>query len=295
MMSIAKVLAWMALEIWMGFIYLSLQYDATRPTVREPNEGRIYDLNNHGHIVYLNSKELDNLHYLEGAALAFFVTASVIAHYSARPKRLLDIHNHALGTFYTFFSVVGLHAAGRSIRSEAASIADSFSDEWTGRCKIYLRSENAIDNCQLRLEKAIYFNAVNISGDFDGNKIHLYFNRKEFRNSFAPHFYGELQARPSGTMIKGRFAMHRFVRIFLAVWFTGIGTIAVLLAPLSIRSLLGGRSNIVNPQLGLTFPIFLFVCGLLMVHWGSRVGQSNKIHILQFLKQTLNAREEICL
>jgi hypothetical protein len=205
MIYITKVLAWMALGIWLSFIYLTLQYDATRPTVPQPSEGRIYDLNNHGHVVYLNSGEQDNLHYLQGAALAFFLTAFIVGHYSSHPKRMIDIHNEVLARFYTLSSVAGIYAAGNSLRREAGSIADSICEVFTGRGNISLRSDNGIDNCQSQLGKAVYLNALNIGGDVNGNKIHLYFIQKDLRNSFAPHFYGELQARPSGTMIKGRF------------------------------------------------------------------------------------------
>jgi hypothetical protein len=295
MMYIAKVLAWMALGIWLSFIYLTLQYDATRTTVQQPSQGRIYDLNNHGHVVYLNSEEQDNLYYLQVGALALFLTAFVVGHYSSHPKRVVDIHNEVLARFYSFSSVAGLYAAGNSLRREAASIADSIGEVFTGRGNICLRSDNAINNCQSRLEKAVYLNALNIAGDVKGNKIHLYFIQKDLRNSFAPHFYGEVQARPSGTMIKGRFTMNRFVRLFLAIWFTGIGTIAVLLMPLSVRSLLTGQTGVANPRLGLFFPPFLLVCCLLMVHWGKRMGNNNKAHILHFLQQSLNAHQEFYL
>ncbi len=293
MTSIAKVLGLLSLMTWMSFMYLTLQYDATRPTVRQPNEGRVYDLNNHGHVVYLNAEEQDNLHYLAGGALGFFVMSALIAYYLAHPKRLVEIHNDVLTVFYTFLTAAGLYAFGSAIRREGASVAQSFGDAFDGRGKIALRSDNTIDDCRTRLEKAVYFNAMNISGDVGGDRIHLYFVRKDLRNSFAPHFYGKFHVRPSGTMIKGRFTMHCFVKLLMGVWFTGIGAVIILVTPLSIRSLLTGRPVAQNPTVGLFFPPLLFICGLFMVHWGNQIGKDDKVHILHFLQQTLNARQEI--
>ena len=71
---VPKILAPVALAVWLGFIYLTLQYDATRPTVRQPEQGRVHGLNNHGHIVYLNAKEQANLHHLELLAIGLFLT-----------------------------------------------------------------------------------------------------------------------------------------------------------------------------------------------------------------------------
>jgi len=87
--------------------------------------------------------------------------------------------------------------------------------------------------------------------------------------------------------------MHCFVKLLMGVWFTGIGAIIILVTPLSIRSLLTGRPIAQNPTVGLFFPPLLFVCGLLMVHWGNQIGKDDKVHILHFLQQTLNARQEI--
>ena len=71
----AKALSVAALIMWFSFFGLYLYYDATRSTVGRPAEGRIYELNNHGHRVYLTRQERFGLQGLEGCAVAAFAVA----------------------------------------------------------------------------------------------------------------------------------------------------------------------------------------------------------------------------
>jgi hypothetical protein len=50
-----------ACAVWLFDLYLYLQYDATRPRRFSLLSGRIYELSNHGHIVYLTKAEDMNL------------------------------------------------------------------------------------------------------------------------------------------------------------------------------------------------------------------------------------------
>lgn len=295
LVTIAHLLAWLSLGTWMFFIYLSLQYDATRPIAPQPTEGRIYASNNHGHVVYLNSKEQDNLYYLGCGAFILFGIGALMGYHASHPKRLTEISNEVLAFVYSLFTIAGWSAAGRGIRQEAKSIAESVREILTGTDIIGLRSDNPVDNCRTELEKQVCLNAMNISGDVSGNRIHLYMVRKELRNSFAPHFYGNLQARPSGTIIKGRFTLARFVMAILGVWFGGIGVVTIIVSPSAIKTLVNARSLVPSPFLGAFFPPLLFVCGLLMLHWGYRLGGNDRARILEFLEHTLNARQETYL
>ena len=279
----------------MFFIYLFLQYDATRPIVPQPSEDRIYASNNHGHVVYLNSKEKDHLYYLGTGAFVLFGIAALMGYQASHPKRLREILYEVLSSGCSLFGMAGWSAVGRAIRQEGRSIAESVGGLLTGNDRIGLRSDNSIDICRMVLEKQVYLNAMNISGDVSGNRIHLYMVRTDLRNSFAPHFYGKLQGRPSGTMLKGRFTLARFVMAFLGVWFGGIGVVTTIVTPSAIKSLITGRPLVPSPFLGAFFPPLLFVCGLLMLHWGYRLGGNDRAHILKFLQQTLNARQETYL
>jgi len=276
----------------MFFIYLFLQYDTTRPIAPQPTEDRIYASNNHGHVVYLNSKEQDNLYYLGFGAFILFGIGALTGYHASHPKRLGEINSKVLAFVYSLFTIAGWSAAGRGLRQEAKSIAESVGGILTGTDTIGLRSDNLVDNCRTELEKQVCLNALNISGDVSGNKIHLYMVRKELRNSFAPHFYGKLQARPSGTIVRGRFTLARFVMAFLGVWFGGIGVVTIIISPSAIKTLVTAGSLVPSPFLGAFSPPLLFVFCLLILHWGYRLGRNDKAHIPEFLQPTLNARQE---
>ena len=295
LVAIAHLLAWLSLGTWMFSIFLFLQYDAISPTIPQPVEGRIYDSNNHGHVVYLNSKEEETLDSLGIGAFVLFGMAALVGYQGTHPGRLGEIRNESWAFFCSLFTTAGWSAVGRAIGQEGTSIAESVKGLSTGPDKIDLRSDSSIDTCRTELQKTVYLNAENISGDFHGDRIHLFMVHKELTNSFSSHFYGKLQARPSGTMVKGQFTMARFVMVFLAVWFAGIAVVMFMVTPSSIEALLSGRPLVLNPVLGAVFPPFLLACGLLTLHWGYQLGRSDKAHIVKFLQQTLNARQETSL
>src|SRR5665213_568373 len=174
LVTIAHLLAWLSLGTWMFFIYLFLQYDTTRPIAPQPTEDRIYASNNHGHVVYLNSKEQDNLYYLGFGAFILFGIGALTRYHASHLKRLGEINSKVLAFVYSLFTIAGWSAAGRGLRQEAKSIAESVGGILTGTDTIGLRSDNLVDNCRTELEKQVCLNALNISGDVSGNKIHLY-------------------------------------------------------------------------------------------------------------------------
>jgi hypothetical protein len=63
-----------ALASWLGFVVLGLEYDASRPTVKGPDVGRIYPFVNHTHVVYLTAMENFCLDALAGAAALLLAT-----------------------------------------------------------------------------------------------------------------------------------------------------------------------------------------------------------------------------
>ena len=54
---VLKVASAISLAFWMAGIGLHFQYNGTRPTTQQPDNGRTYALNTHGHVVYLNRSE----------------------------------------------------------------------------------------------------------------------------------------------------------------------------------------------------------------------------------------------
>jgi hypothetical protein len=286
-----KILACSALLVWFSSIYLFLQYDATRPTTRQPAKGRVYSSNNHRHVTYLTEREEGNLHALVIGAISLFVTAALIDYFQRTPRRIGEIRSTAIRTLYGLFSPASWWAFGVTARRQLASIRiRSVISVLAGRKRVCLHSNRTISDCRTRLAGLVGFNTVGpVIGSSSGDRFHLYVVRKDFRNSFAPHFYGRLTTASSGTVIDGKFRMHFFVRIFLSIWFTGVIVIGGRMAIFSIPNLAAGLPT-EDMYIGLLFPGALFLCGLLMVYWCKTLGMDDEDQIVTFLQNTLNSQ-----
>src|SRR5450631_306964 len=67
-----------ALILFLAYIGLWEQYAHTRPTMADSSLGRIYSLNEHGLVVYLNSSEQHRLHILIWTAGLSFLIAILV-------------------------------------------------------------------------------------------------------------------------------------------------------------------------------------------------------------------------
>jgi len=112
---------------------------------------------------------------------------------------------------------------------------------------------------------------------------------KYIRNSFAPFFYGSLEALPNGTRIHGRFHMHPFTRIFMAMWFGFLGFVTLLL----ISSLLSTDRQLMQPLhiiFGTPLMMALFGIGLVRLCWWFAEGQRQSIR--DFIQNDLLAQPQ---
>lgn len=64
--------------MWLAFFYSTHYYQNTRPTVSDEQSGRIYSLNEHGHIVYLTLGEQCGLFSLVFVAVGCFISGYLI-------------------------------------------------------------------------------------------------------------------------------------------------------------------------------------------------------------------------
>lgn len=61
-----------------------------------------------------------------------------------------------------------------------------------------------------------------VVGKIKDNKVRLIWHRKYIRNSFQPFFTGYLKVKNGTTLLEGKFSLHWFIKIFLAIWFGGL-------------------------------------------------------------------------
>ncbi len=87
LIGFVRALALLGVLVWLSAIGLFLHYDATRPTLKQPAEGRIYPWSNHGHIVYLTQQEQLRLYVLGGIAAGLFVIAAAMGYFAKLRQR----------------------------------------------------------------------------------------------------------------------------------------------------------------------------------------------------------------
>jgi hypothetical protein len=103
---IAKWFAWGGMAVWFFAAGLGLHLDASRPTRPDPAIGRIYELNNHGHVVYLTLREQLTLWAVMfgGLGTAFVGIGLGIKGQPARPVSMKRLNALNVG----FLAFVGL-------------------------------------------------------------------------------------------------------------------------------------------------------------------------------------------
>jgi hypothetical protein len=74
----SRLLVTGAVLIWFACWHLGVHYDKSRPARADELSGRIYSINNHGHIVYLTLAEQCGLFSLGFAAVACFISGYLL-------------------------------------------------------------------------------------------------------------------------------------------------------------------------------------------------------------------------
>jgi hypothetical protein len=65
---VSRLILWLSLVMWLGSFGLFERYSSTRPTFPNPEQGRMYEEDDHGHYFYLTRKEHSRLMTLMIAA-----------------------------------------------------------------------------------------------------------------------------------------------------------------------------------------------------------------------------------
>src|SRR6266403_5662660 len=289
---LSRFLVFAAFASGFGFLALFYHYDATRPTVRQPSEGRNYPSNNHGHVVYLSEQDEYRLHLLEIAAFYLCMTGIALDYVQRQQLTLKQIRGSALNFLYAIFSPA-------SWLGSLSKLRQYIGRTWTGnetrnviaystnrRDAISLYTAKSISECQ-RMVKSVGYSAFGVVlASFDGYKFRLYV-RRDYRNSFAPLFSGRLISQVSGTRVEGRFGMNPFVKMFLAVWFGGVAIIGGMIFIMSVGQVLSGYVNENSRTLvGIVAPLVLPFFGFLLVRFGKNLGCDEEIRILSWLERS---------
>lgn len=130
-----------------------------------------------------------------------------------------------------------------------------------------------------------------------GPRIRLYATGPPFLNNFmAPYFFGAFERRGKRTILRGKFAPHWWVRVFVAVWTTMLCAIGGVLIILGFATLLGvdvkWEGNIpvaLIPWLAILMPPAMLTFGYALVRFGRWLGEKQQRLLDQLLCETLEA------
>jgi hypothetical protein len=286
----SRLLGYSALASWLGFVGLFLHYDATRPILPQPSEGNVYPSNNHGHVVYLSEQDEHQLNLLQMTAFGLVVVVALLEYIQQRQLTASQIHRAVLSTCYWLCSPSSWLASLQQLRQHNAESLNkhetSHLEDYKSHGRISFRTLKSISECQKVVRSAGYSAFGIVLESFDGYNFTLSV-RRNYRNSFAPLCTGKLIPQAAGTVIDVRFGMSLSVKLFLAVWFTGIATAGVVI----LSNILSG--NAVHATTGVVVPPVLLGFGILLVRFGNRLAHDEENYVLGWLERSFaNATPE---
>jgi hypothetical protein len=123
-----------------------------------------------------------------------------------------------------------------------------------------------------------------------GDRFRLFAQGPKYvQNSFAPLFYGRLEATTDGARVVGRFRMHLLVRVFMGVWFGGL-TLMAIVSP--AVALFGSTSAGKPPVILIVGPLLMILFGIALFSFGRWIARGQVARIHEFLRTDLDARPE---
>jgi len=278
----SRVVGYSALASWFGFIALFLHYDATRPTVPQPNEGRVYPSNNHGHVVYLSEQDEHQLNLLQMTAFGLVVVVGLLEYAQQRQLTVNEIRDSIQNACHWICSPSSWLASLQQLRQQTAELeskaeTNQLGDISSGRLTFH--TPKSMTLCQKVVRSAGYSAFGLVLERFDGYDFTLSV-RRNYRNSFAPVCTGTLIPQVAGTLIDVKFGMRPSVKLFLVVWFAGIATAGLVI----LSNIVSG--NALNPTVGIVVPPALLGFGFLLVRFGKRLGHDEEIYVLSWLERS---------
>ncbi len=161
-------------------------------------------------------------------------------------------------------------------------------------------TELSVAECQKRLARLLerpgFFRAWEaeqgtVFGAVDGSSFYLVAKGSPYlRNSFAPYFFGGLLHRDGTTEVRGRFRVHGFVLLFMAVWFVGVLLLGGLITAVALTELLTGQRFLqgdARPEAVVVAGPGMLLAGVALVWVGWRIGRGQRERLGRFIEETL--------
>ncbi len=164
--------------------------------------------------------------------------------------------------------------------------------------KLQFKSEVPTEIAVVKLKKEIVetpflfwtFPENAVIGKVSLNRVKLIYATAGMRNSFNPIFVGKFQQNGSGSVLCGTYRMHRFVTVFLCVWFGGLAggsTIAVTTLILDSKGKFFSTPAWIGALLFIVFPLLMGAGGLGLVAFGKRVARASLHHLTETIEKSI--------
>jgi hypothetical protein len=115
--------------------------------------------------------------------------------------------------------------------------------------------------------------------------------RIRYNNSFQTRLTATMEPAGRGTLIRGKFALHPFTRVFLPIWFGGVLFFCAIAIVALVSHPGGSPQGNGNGWMFLLIPLGMLVFGLALVRFGRFLARDEQRFLTEFLRQTLDARE----
>ena len=109
------------------------------------------------------------------------------------------------------------------------------------------------------------------------------------RNAFRRMLNGEVLDHPQGALIRARFCLLPLVRLFLLVWFGGVGAFGVLLLVNNLSHAIGVPFGEKAPGWSWVFPGLMGALGIVLVRLGISLSRAGEEQCIQYLGELLGA------
>jgi hypothetical protein len=137
----------------------------------------------------------------------------------------------------------------------------------------------------------MFLNSGTIICKFNGNNFRLR-QKRSYRNSFCPFFYGKMIQTEKGAEISGEFRIHPFVVAFMALWFGFLILGGGIIFFTSLTQLVTGHydhTKEANPLVGIFVPIIMAIFGIALVKFGKWLGRSEEANMTSLLQELFSS------
>ena len=165
---------------------------------------------------------------------------------------------------------------------------------WLGYETDLLISPLPIDECVGRLRAAVIgdgsaaFGQEGVIGKVGENSLRV---RKGLRmgmhNSFQTYLRATLESEGTSTRLTCHFGLHRFVAVFMLFWFGLVLIFAVGFMVVGLRSI----EAVDVPGVAFVVPLMMVPMGVGLVGVCRRMARGERQFLLDFLRETIDARE----